>query len=286
MAQTIVDTHPHIISSDTTRYPITPLAGKRSDWSAEHSITLEQLIAGMDEAGVGKAAIVHSSTTYGFNNDYVADAVALHPKRFTGVFSVHVLEPDAPEKMRYWHKKGCTGMRIYARGTTIAEPWLALDDPKAMPAWTCASDLGISVATNMLADPAGIAQFSNIMTKFPKVKLFLDHVGRPPTEDGPPYALASDFFRLSRFPNFYLKLTPSGLASTLKGKATSETFVKKLVAEFGANRIAWGSNYPASKGSMGDILGRLNTAIEPLSQSDRDWILGKTAQTLYPTLAD
>jgi len=40
---------------------------------------------------------VHSSTTYGFNNDYVVDAVAAHPAHFTGVFSVNVTQPDAPE---------------------------------------------------------------------------------------------------------------------------------------------------------------------------------------------
>jgi hypothetical protein len=30
----------------------------------------------MDEAGVEKAAIVHSSTAYGYDNSYVADAVS------------------------------------------------------------------------------------------------------------------------------------------------------------------------------------------------------------------
>ena len=40
MAQTIVDTHPHIVSPDTNKFPITPIGGKRSDWSAEHSLTL------------------------------------------------------------------------------------------------------------------------------------------------------------------------------------------------------------------------------------------------------
>ena len=240
----------------------------------------------MDAGGVHKAALVHSSTTYGFNCEYVVEAVAKHPKRLTGVFSVNVMEADSPQKMRHWYKNGCTGMRIYARGSTMAEPWLALDDPATTPAWTCASDLGISVATNFLASPAGIAQFTNILTKFPKVRLFLDHVGRPPTDDGPPYAKAADFFRLSRFPNFYIKFTPSGLKSTLKGAATSETFVQKLVSEFGANRIAWGSNFPASDGTLGEILAKAKAPIACLKQSDQDWILGKTAQSLYPALAD
>src|SRR5437870_3611033 len=100
MPSKIVDIHPHIVSQDTVRYPITPLGGTRSEWSKESSVTLEQLVAAMDDAGIDKAAIVHSSTTYGFTNDYAADAVAAYPKRFTGVFSVDVTQPDAPERMR------------------------------------------------------------------------------------------------------------------------------------------------------------------------------------------
>ena len=38
-----------------------------------------QLVAEMDDAGVAKAAIVHSSTTYGNDNSYVADSVAAQP---------------------------------------------------------------------------------------------------------------------------------------------------------------------------------------------------------------
>ncbi len=286
MTQTIVDTHPHIVSTDTIRYPVTPLKGKRSDWSAEHAVTLEELIVAMDEAGIGKACLVHSSTTYGFNNDYVVDAVALHPKRFTGVFSVNVMEPDAPERMRYWHSRGCTGMRIYTRGSTIATPWLAIDDTTAAPAWACASDLGIPVVINLHCDPDGLRQMTNILERFPKVRLLVDHLGRPPLDDGAPYLAADDYWRMSRFPNFYLKLTPAALKNVIKGNATVETAITKLVSEFGASRIMWGSNYPATSGALSELLGRITTAINCLPQSDRDWILGKTAQQVYTALAD
>ena len=84
MPSRIVDIHPHIVSPDTLRYPVTPIGGTRSEWSKERSVTIDELIAAMDEAGVDKAAIVHSSTTYAFNNAYVVDAVAAHPRRFTG----------------------------------------------------------------------------------------------------------------------------------------------------------------------------------------------------------
>src|SRR5207302_1841868 len=79
-----------------------PLVGERSDWARTRPVTTEQMLAAMDKAGVAKAAIVQASTCYGHDNSYVADAVAAHPDRFTGVFSVDVLAPDAPERMRHW----------------------------------------------------------------------------------------------------------------------------------------------------------------------------------------
>src|SRR5215472_11072703 len=102
---TTIDIHPHIISTDRTRYPRAPLGGRQSDWSETRPVSVEQLIAAMDQAGVQKAAIVQASTCYGHDNSYVADAVAAHPGRFTGVFSADVLAPDAPEKMRHWRSR-------------------------------------------------------------------------------------------------------------------------------------------------------------------------------------
>jgi L-fuconolactonase len=229
---------------------------------------------------------VHSSTTYGFNNDYVVDAVAQYPKRFTGVFSVNVTEPDAPERMRHWYGKGMTGMRIYARGSTMKEAWLALDDPKTLPAWECAGELGISVATNMHGTGPGLEQIKSTLKRFPKVKLVIDHLGRPPADDGPPYSLANDYFTLGDFPNCYLKFTPSALKTIIKGKADTDTLLPKLVSVFGADRIAWGSNYPASPGTMSDIVAASRQATRTLSDTDREWIFTKTAQTLYPVLKD
>src|SRR5260221_9259046 len=74
----------------------------------------------MDAAGIDKAAIVHSSTTYGYDNSYVADAVASHRGRFTGVFSVDVCAADAPARIRYWLRRGPSGLRLFAARRTLA----------------------------------------------------------------------------------------------------------------------------------------------------------------------
>jgi L-fuconolactonase len=286
MTSKIVDIHPHIISRDTVRYPVTPIGGKQSDWSKERSVTIDELVGAMDEAKIDKAAIVHSSTTYGFNNDCVADAIVDYPGRLTGVFSVNVTQPDAPERMRYWYGKGMSGMRIYARGSTMSKEWLALDDPATTPAWECAAELGISVATNMNARDESLEQIKTILKRFPEVPLVIDHFGRPSIADGPPYNDAKSYFELVDYPNLYLKYTLSGLTSMLKGKASAETFMERVVSVFGADRIAWGSNFPSAPGSFGEIVTDAMRVCDGLSQADRNAIFATTAQRLYPALKD
>jgi L-fuconolactonase len=122
--------------------------------------------------------------------------------------------------------------------------------------------------------------------RFPNVKVVLDHLARPVLDDGPPYAAAAGLFGLAQYPSIHLKVTPRTFAECRNGKATPETFFKKLVAQFGAPRIAWGSNYPASEGPLSDLLTLARASVASLPQADRDWIFAKTAQSLYPALAD
>ena len=279
-----IDIHPHIIAADNARYPLAPLGGHQSDWSRTRPVTLEQLIAAMDTAGVRKAAIVQASTCYGHDNSYVADAVAAYPKRFTGVFSVDVLAPDAPERMRYWRDKGLTGLRLFTFGSTMSEQANWLDDPKSYPAWTSAGELGLSICLQMSAK--AIPQAVNMAIRFPNVRIILDHCARPALEDGPPYDAASSLFDLARYPNIYLKLTPRIFAEARRGRATPETFFPALVAAFGPSRLAWGSNYPSSEGTLPAILQVARDSLGCLPAADQEWIFGKTAQVLYPALAD
>jgi L-fuconolactonase len=284
MTNSTIDIHPHIIAGDTARYPLSPLGGHQSDWSRTRPVTVEMLMAAMDEAGVQKAAIVQASTCYGHDNSYVADAVAAHPKRFTGVFSVDVLAPDAPERMRFWVAKRLTGLRLFTFGSTMSEQANWLDDPKSYPAWASASELGLSICLQMSAK--AIPQAIGMAERFPKVRIVLDHCARPVLEDGPPYAAAASLFELARYPNIFLKLTPRIFAEARRGKASPETFFPRLVAEFGAARLAWGSNYPSSEGTLLALLKTARESLAVLPQADQEWVFAKTAQLLYPALAD
>lgn len=280
----IVDIHPHIISDDEAKYPPAPLFGKRSKWSTERPSNIENLIAAMDKNGVAKAAIVQVSTCYGFDNNYLADSVSRFPGRVTGVGSVDMMQPDAPQTIKKWLDRGITGLRMFLGGSTKAYDTSSLDDPRSFPAWELCQEAGIPVVLNI--DTTGFAQTAGLAKRFPKAKIIIDHLGHADTSDGAPYKKASNLFGLAPFENIYIKLTPTVVEYSNKELATPETLFPRLVEVFGAQRLAWGSDYPATKGELSEILGRLKDSIKCLSTADQEWILGKTAQTLYPKLAD
>ena len=124
-----------------------------------------------------------------------------------------------------------------------------------------------------------------MIDRFPRVRVILDHCARPHYEDGPPYAAAAGLWGLTRRENVFLKITPHNFLGARKGQATPETFFKKLIAEFGAQRIAWGSNFPAHEGSLSELLALAQESVAFASAQDKEWIFGRTGQTLYPALA-
>jgi len=89
---------------------------------------------------------------------------------------------------------------------------------------------------------------------------------------------------LARYENIFLKATPHNFLEARRGKATPESFFRKAVAEFGASRIAWGSNFPAAAGTLAELLVMAEASFAALSPDDRDWIFTRTALSLYPAL--
>jgi predicted TIM-barrel fold metal-dependent hydrolase len=180
--------------------------------------------------------------------------------------------------------RGLTGLRLFTGGSTAAFDPSWIDDRRSFPAWQLASELGVSVC--LQTDAGGLAQVAGLAKRFPTVKILIDHFGRPDLSDGAPYKKAAAHFALAPFENIYFKLTPRTFIDDLKGDATAETLFPRLVEEFGAHRLAWGSNFPASEGSLSANLDRAKQCLSVLSAEDQDWIFAKTAQSLYPALKD
>ena len=275
----IIDIHPHIISKDTRRYPPEPFGGEQSDWSKERPQTFEEYVGEANAAGVAKAAIVQASTFYGINNTYLAESLAKDPKRFTGVCSIDTLAPDAVRVLERWMQRGMTGMRIRTGAADVA----MLIDPRAFPVWEYAVTKGFTICISTQA--AGLAHVRSLLQRYPQVKVVLDHASMVKVDDGPPYRNAQSLFDLAQFRNFHLKITPRTFELSRAGKSTPEAFFPKLVAVFGADHIAFGSNLPSDVGPLTRLIAEARSCLATLSQTDRAKIFSETARRLYPALA-
>src|SRR5262249_19272486 len=195
-----------------------------------------------------------------------------------------VLSPDAVQTFDHWLGRGCTGMRLFTTGSTLPDQARWFADPKTYPFWEHAAAKGIPVCMQMKQE--GIALLRQGVGRFPKGGMSHDHTSRVPFEDGPPYARADELLALARYRQVYLKVTPINVSPKSWGKGSAETFFAKVIAAFGADRIAWGSNFPNSVGTLKEILTAAQKAFSFAKASDQDWIFGKTAQVLYPVLKD
>jgi len=275
----IFDTHTHAISADTAQYPVNPLGGRRSKWSEKNPPDGDALLAAMTAAGVDRAAVVQASTVYGHDNAYTADCARGHPDKFVGVGSADFRTPDAVVTASYWmRERGLAGLRLFTQGTTMElAPWL--DDPATFPAWEWTEEQAIPVCVQ--AGVVAVPQLENLSRRFPRVIVVLDHIcrmrfsGRPVLEDLAPV------LPLAEYPNIYLKVTTNNLDTAQASPEGPPGLLRLLVDRFGADRMVWGSNYPAYHGSFGSRVELLTNALAGLDDKDAEAIAFRTAEGLY-----
>jgi len=284
MTRQLVDIHPHIISPDTEKYPLAPLGGVRSNWSQDReSAPLKALISAMDAAGVSRAAVVQSSTTYGHDNSYLADSVDQADGRISGVCSVGFMEDSILDDIKYWiDDRGMSGLRLFTTGSTMQQAdWL--DDEKAMVAWDYVAERDIPVCVQLRV--TALPMLMNVLERHPRLRVVLDHVVMTEFVEGPPYTVAEPIWRLADHPGVHLKVTTKTLRTGARSEGGASGVLRELISRFGSDRMAWGSNWPASDASLESLLDLLLVATADLPEADADNICGRTALRLYPQLA-
>jgi predicted TIM-barrel fold metal-dependent hydrolase len=282
----IFDLHTHIISSDTDRYPAKPLGGNRSTWSTERPATVDQLLRELDRAEVDRAAVVQAATMYGFDNSYLADSLAGHADRLIGVCSVDLVAEDALDQIDRWiGERGFSGVRVRAAdGTTPVRSAASLDDPRLEPAWVRLVAERIPVCIQMHSKHAPL--LASVLTRHPDLVVALDHCGRPKLDGAPVYPGLAELSALAVFPNVYLKITPVTIRrAAAEPNGDPAALIARLAAGFGPGRLACGSNFPASDGSLAELRVLVEQALGGLDDAERAEVLGGTAARIYPALA-
>ena len=274
----IVESHCHIISPDQRKYP-RDLGPHPASWVRD--LSAEEFVALNKGAGVERAILVQAFGAYRYDNRYVADAAASYPDRFVGVCIVDALQPDAPQTLDFWVKeRGIRGLRV----VTWTEPELLLDDPRLDPLWQRASELRIPVC--VLTNFPQVPRLRRVLERFHELRLALDHLGLPRLDDGPGFSNERAVFDLAQLPNFHGKFSSWTIAAAARNGAQAFVdFFLRLVDTFGAQRLMWGTNFPASNDRT--YQGFVNYAQEQLSflsSEEQRWIFGETALSLWPML--
>jgi L-fuconolactonase len=274
----VVDTHVHVIAPDQRKYPRTAAAA-RTEWVRD--LPGEALSAMMREAGIDRTLLVQAYGAYAYDNAYAADCAAQYPDRFASVCIVDPLRADAPDQLTYWMtERGMRGLRLFTR-TEPQATWL--DDPRTFPLWERAASLGIPLCAITGFDQ--VPRLRAPLERFPNVPLALDHLGLPRLDDGPPYGAIRPPFELARFPNLYLKFSSVSMYAARKGKSTPREFFRRLLDHFGARRMMWGSNFPATHDrTLKEQLALAQDDLSFVGDEDRRWLFGETALGLWPTL--
>ena len=208
---------------------------------------------------------MQASTVYGHDNRYVADAVRAHPDRFVGVYSIDALAIGRRSADRSDGKRPVlSGFRLCSPRAAPCQASLTGSATRIPPTpGRTPRQLRIPICLQMTM--AGLPTLRRLLERFPKVRVLLDHCARPDLSDGAPYHAAAPLFEMASFPGVYLKLTNRTLAGAASGKSQPAQFLQKLVAVFGANRIAWGSNFPAAEGSLRELLTSAQSGLSLLS---------------------
>ena len=267
----IVDTHLHVWSGDTERYPMDGGRTATQDGSAEFLNTK------MDEAGVDKAVIVQP-IHYLFDNSYVADTLQRFPGKFAAIGLVNQFEPGAADRLEVLVREhGFSGLRIHLSRPDHPSLW-AGNDQDAI--WKKAADLGASFISH--GPSRFYADIEPIIARHPDVPIALDHNGGAPRIEEPPYPGMAPVLNLAKYPNVYVKLSPHKEQDPFPYRDTFDAF-KRIFDAFGPRRLMWGTNFPGVERETGYMpaLEIFTEHIDWLSEEDREWVLGKTAMSIY-----
>jgi predicted TIM-barrel fold metal-dependent hydrolase len=272
----VIDTHTHVVSTDTVRYPLAHEVDAEQGWHRDHPVDTVGLLARADEAGVRALALVQALSCYGFDSRYVLDSARAHPGRTVAVGSVKAGDPDAVSVLRRdVTDGGMRGVRLFAV-TGMTAP---LDDPGTAAIVAAAADLGIPVVLLVLGAQLPLARA--LVAAFPSVPFVLDHCGFVDLSGGPSFADASDLFALADAENLHLKVSSICLQATPHPSA----LWRVLIERFGSERLMWGSDYPhTNEPGYAALVELARTTTEGLPGPARRDVLAATATRLWPEL--
>jgi L-fuconolactonase len=265
----IVDSVVHIWAADSPQRPWKPGA------QAQRAIPLgaDELLQAMNEAGVERVVLVPPSWE-GERNDVALAAASAHPDRFAVMGRLDPLDPQAPSRLTdLLRQPGMLGLRITAQMSPEMKSLLSAGRFEWL--WPELERFEAPIFLSVPHVMAGLVD--DIATRFPGLRITLDHIGLPyGTFDEVAFRDLDRALALARYPNVAVKW--SALPCYTREPYPYRNLhphLRRVHHAFGSERIFWGSDLSRSPISYRENITMIAEAIDWLSASDKEWILGK-----------
>lgn len=178
---------------------------------------------------------------YGFDQGYLLDSVKAYPGKFVGVVMLDPNSEDVAGHLKYWAEEHrMQGVRLPLSPVTDV-CWLAF--PPGLSLLKRALEVAIPVCSSI--HPEQLSKVEVIVSRFPTLRLIIDHMGPPVVDEEPPYLLFRKLLEPSKYPNTYIKV--SGLYPVSKGPYPhhdTDRLVRAVCEYSGPNWMMWGSDCP------------------------------------------
>lgn len=119
----------------------------------------------------------------------------------------------------------------------------------------------------------------------PDMPLVIDHLAKPPIQDGTFDAWAEQIKQAAAYPNVYAKVSGLNTAADWENWSAADLrpYIDFAIAQFGADRLMFGSDWPVAllAGDYARVYEQTRHALSHHPQSVIDAIMGGTAQRLY-----
>lgn len=251
----IVDTHAHIFSAAG---PFAPGARYRPDYGA----SIEQWLARWTEAGVTHGVLVQPSFL-GTDNSQLLAALQARPALLRGVV---VVEPSVTRgELWQWHAFGVRGIRLNLLGVADLAPFGA-PDWKRVFEWI--AELGWHLEVQ--CEGERFASLLSVLRDLPRsLPLVVDHFGLPdPVRSQVCTGVIAILCAAQTHP-VHIKLSAP---YRLRG-ASPEKYASLYLAELGAERLLWGSDWPWTNHEHGRIYADCFNLL-------RDWVSSEEGQRM------
>jgi predicted TIM-barrel fold metal-dependent hydrolase len=272
-----IDAHVHVWTPDVQKYPLAE--GFKKEDMKPASFTPEELLALARPCGVDRIVLIQMSF-YRFDNSYMLDTIRRFPGVFSGVAVIDVNGKDPAAEMRAMKAQGVRGFRI-RNDQRFADAWL--DSPGMTAMWRCGAEEGLAMCHLVNAD--SLASIDRMCTKYPDTPAVIDHFARIGVDGQIREADVASLCKLAKHKNMSVKVSAFyALGKKAAPYLDLAPMTRRLLDAYGPERLMWATDCPFQVQDGHTYTGSIELVrdrLDFLSDSDRQWLLRKTAQRVF-----